>query len=241
MSNDKFYTNLHKFFGKDNIKFLNHGYYPSYSYIKPEHIEFKNQLSLYLFLFDEIQTSGHSILEIGCGRGGGIDALAEYFNFKDISACDLNKEAIKFCKKTHKNKIKFKKCSAEKLKYPNNSFDIIINVESSHCYQNPELFFNEVRRVLKPNGIFLYTDTGATILNFQNQNDKFKIIRGKNITKNIADSCKDDIENFKKIKIEEKSRQFLINLTKDKYKVYNSGENQYIYYACTNSEEWFKK
>ena len=37
-------------------------------------------------------------------------------------------------------------------------FDIIFNVESSHCYGSMQLFLSEVLRALKPGGFFLYTD-----------------------------------------------------------------------------------
>jgi phthiocerol/phenolphthiocerol synthesis type-I polyketide synthase E len=35
---------------------------------------------------------------------------------------------------------------------------VVTNIESSHVYPNSRNFFAEVRRVLKPGGIFLYTD-----------------------------------------------------------------------------------
>lgn len=35
---------------------------------------------------------------------------------------------------------------------------MVINVESSHCYGNFELFVSQVQKVLKPDGIFAYTD-----------------------------------------------------------------------------------
>src|SRR5690606_38010974 len=38
------------------------------------------------------------------------------------------------------------------------SFDIIINIESSHCYGDRAAFFKEVARTLKPSGYFLYAD-----------------------------------------------------------------------------------
>ena len=38
------------------------------------------------------------------------------------------------------------------------SFDAIINVESSHCYGDLGAFVREVRRVLRPDGHFLYAD-----------------------------------------------------------------------------------
>jgi ubiquinone/menaquinone biosynthesis C-methylase UbiE len=48
--------------------------------------------------------------------------------------------------------------NAESLHFPDNSFDIVINVEASFYYPHIERFFSGVVRVLKPNGYFLYAD-----------------------------------------------------------------------------------
>uniref|UniRef100_A0AC34EZZ8 Methyltransferase type 11 domain-containing protein n=1 Tax=Panagrolaimus sp. ES5 TaxID=591445 RepID=A0AC34EZZ8_9BILA len=48
--------------------------------------------------------------------------------------------------------------NAEALPLPSGSVDLIINIESSHLYDNPKNFFSEVYRVLKPNGYFCWAD-----------------------------------------------------------------------------------
>ena len=239
---DEFYTDINKFFESTNVDFMNHGYYPSYTFIKKEDIDFKNQLSLYLSLFDNLKIKIKNILEVGCGRGGGIKKISKYFNFKEIHACDLNQENIKYCKTNNKKNINFKVSNAENLDYEDNYFDIVINVESSYNYKNYPLFFNEVKRVLKPDGIFLYADLGKTIHRFPEFFYMFKNIIRTDITENVANSCKDDIENFKNLKIREDVKQWLIALTKDKYyKEYSLHNNQYIRYICSDSNDWFKK
>ena len=47
---------------------------------------------------------------------------------------------------------------AEKLPFDDESFDAIINVESSHCYPHIDSFLSEVRRVLAPGGCFGIVD-----------------------------------------------------------------------------------
>ena len=37
-------------------------------------------------------------------------------------------------------------------------FDMVINVESSHCYGNFKEFVKQVDRILKPGGLFIFTD-----------------------------------------------------------------------------------
>ena len=139
--------NLH--LGDDNYyNYLNHGYHPPYQNLFGYHKVFKHQASLYLHLFDDIDTKNKSLLEVGCGRGGGITLLSKMFDFKNIEACDLSEANINHCQK-HADGIKFQVADAEDLDYENNQFDIVINVESSHCYGSMQSFLREIFRILK--------------------------------------------------------------------------------------------
>jgi ubiquinone/menaquinone biosynthesis C-methylase UbiE len=239
---DIFFTDLNTFFESTNVDFMNHGYYPSHDFIKKEDQDFKNQLSLYFSLFDNLKFKNKNILEIGCGRGGGIKALNKYFNFKEVHACDLNEKNIEYCKTNNDTNIKFKVSDAQNLDYPDNYFDIIINVESSYNYENFSLFFNEVKRVLKPDGIFLYTDTGPAIYFFPNFFHLFKNIIRTDITDNVANACKDDIENFKNLKIKEDVKEWLIDLaTRKYYEEYSLHKSKYTKYVCSSNDDWFSK
>lgn len=233
-----FYEDFNFFLKDSDVYFMNHGYSPYDTKIKEKDLKFKNQATLYLSLFNNVETENKSILEVGCGRGGGINLLNDYFNFSKVDACDINKDNIECCIKNHSKNIDFKICSAEKLNYPDNSFDILINVESSHCYKNFEMFFNEVNRVLKPGGLFLYTDCGMTIHNFAKYSKLFDVIQKIDITKNVRDSCKEDIENYKAVENVHISNWF-ISLSKEKYEEYSLSENRYITYICSKKVEQY--
>ena len=47
---------------------------------------------------------------------------------------------------------------AESLPLGDASVDVLVNVESSHCYGNFQKFIAEVHRVLKVGGVFLFAD-----------------------------------------------------------------------------------
>lgn len=239
-NNQELYDKMNNFFESTNIAFMNHGYHPPYDFISSEYLEFKNQASLYFRLFEKINPNNKSILEIGCGRGGGINALTKNFNFNSVDACDLNNLNIEYCNNNNKNNIKFKISDAQNLDYSDNSFDIIINVESSHCYDNLGLFYKEVKRVLKPNGIFLYTDCAGPIhSDFPKYFNLYKYINRIDLTENVKNSCLNDIENFKKINKSEKIKEYLVELATNKYREYSVQNNLFIFYACSDNEEWF--
>jgi SAM-dependent methyltransferase len=44
------------------------------------------------------------------------------------------------------------------MPFDDQQFDVVINVESSHCYPHVGAFFREVKRVLRPGGHCLYAD-----------------------------------------------------------------------------------
>ena len=73
---------------------------------------------------------------------------------------DLSLRNIEFCNNVHSDltNLSFKKGDAENLPLPNESVDIVLNVESSHCYPHFEKFIEEVTRVLKKGGHFIFAD-----------------------------------------------------------------------------------
>jgi ubiquinone/menaquinone biosynthesis C-methylase UbiE len=115
--------------------------------------------NLYRHLFDQVKFNGKmEVLEVGSGRGGGCELLLEY-NPGSVTGIDFSKNVIKFCHKNYSDpRLKFVAGNAESLPFEDNIFDVIVNVESSHCYGNRAAFFQEVVRTLKPSGYFLYAD-----------------------------------------------------------------------------------
>jgi phthiocerol/phenolphthiocerol synthesis type-I polyketide synthase E len=101
---------------------------------------------------------GLHVLDVGCGRGGTVALLAEFFG-ADAMGVDLAPEAIAFCRRRHtKPHMRFEVGDAENLPIETESMDAVTNIESSHVYPKRKSFYGEVRRVLKPGGVFFYTD-----------------------------------------------------------------------------------
>ena len=64
-----------------------------------------------------------------------------------------------FCQKRHNLRgLDFVQGNAERLPFPGQSYDAVINVEAAINYQSVPRFFAEVQRVLRPGGHFLYAD-----------------------------------------------------------------------------------
>lgn len=103
--------------------------------------------------------AGQRVLEVGCGRGGGASYLKRAQGPASYVGLDLNKAGIEFCQRRHRLPgLEFVHGNAEDLPFPSESFDAVVNIESSHCYPHFERFLDEVTRVLRPGGMFLYAD-----------------------------------------------------------------------------------
>lgn len=103
--------------------------------------------------------AGRDVLEVGCGRGGGAAYLARALDPRRVVAVDLSPRAIALCRRRFAHpRLWFEVGDAEALGFRDASFDVVVNVESSHCYGRFDLFLREVRRVLRPGGHFLYAD-----------------------------------------------------------------------------------
>ncbi|MBA3511823.1 class I SAM-dependent methyltransferase [Sphingomonas sp.] len=102
------------------------------------------------------------LLEVSCGRGGGLNAfIAAAPGIFDATGLDVATSAIAFCRSTYgeNDRLRFVEGSALDLPFPDGSFDVLLNVEASNDYGDRPRFFAEVARVLKPGGVFLYTDS----------------------------------------------------------------------------------
>jgi SAM-dependent methyltransferase len=105
------------------------------------------------------ELTGKRILEVGCGQGGGASYITRTLKPESYVALDLNADGIEFCRRRHQvPALEFIQGHAEDLPFPAESFDAVINVESSHFYPHFDRFLSEVARVLRPGGAFLYTD-----------------------------------------------------------------------------------
>jgi SAM-dependent methyltransferase len=144
--------------------FLNYGYVPNlnpqFSTVElPDHYINKNSIRLVLEVIGDCALSGRRVLDVGCGRGGTVYVLHQFFHPDSVTGLDLSPNAIAFCRRIHNYPgVDFREGDAEQLPFENASFDVVTNIESSHSYPNIRAFYSEVYRVLAPGGHFLYTD-----------------------------------------------------------------------------------
>ncbi|OBK26992.1 SAM-dependent methyltransferase [Mycobacterium asiaticum] len=122
-------------------------------------------IQLYHTVATQVPLEGKDVLEVSCGHGGGSSYLVRTQKPASYTGLDLNPTGIKFCRKRHNLPgLEFVQGDAEKLPFPDESVDVVLNIEASHHYPNIARFFTEVARVLRPGGHFLYADLRAVHL-----------------------------------------------------------------------------
>jgi SAM-dependent methyltransferase len=88
------------------------------------------------------------------------------------------------------------------LPFASDSFEAVVNVESSHCYPNFERFVHEVFRVLKPGGHFLFADVrhrDAVDQLKQQLRATFDVIEAERITPNVFRALELDSSDRKRL------------------------------------------
>ncbi len=141
---------------------------------------------------------GLKMLEVSCGRGGGLNAcLGAAPCMFDATGLDVAGSAIAFCRANYgeDERRRFVEGSALDLPFPDASFDVVLNVEASNDYGDRPRFFAEVARVLRLDGVFLYTDSfrisQAEPMKAELANAGFAAYF-TDVTANVAEACRLD-------------------------------------------------
>ena len=143
--------------------FMNYGYHPPQGMaplaLHPEDEADRSCIQLYRLVAGAVDLTGRDVLELSSGRGGGASFVFRYLRPRRMVGIDVSPLAVAFSRARHAVPgLSFEVGDAERLNLAAASFDTVLNVESSHCYGDLSAFLREVRRVLRPNGYFLYAD-----------------------------------------------------------------------------------
>ncbi len=229
-------------FQDEPVVFMNLGY----AHVKPGdkslelHEEDEpNRISaqFYHHVASGIDLRGLDVLEVGCGRGGGASFVMRYHRPKSLLGIDLAKNAILFCTEHHiVDGLRFMQGNAEDLQVDDCSMDVVINIESSHCYGNMERFVSEVFRVLRPWGHLLLADHGDKARMDGVRElfllSGFEIVKEEKINDNVIRAL--DLENDKRLDL---IRRFAPWVSRSFSKQFAGVKGSRIYRALTSGEE----
>ncbi len=230
--------------GQDlNWSFMNYGFVPSNGVPVLELQETDEDDRVFIQLYHHVAATapvkGKRVLEVGSGRGGGASFVARYHYPKEMVGMDFSKKAVELSARLHKVKnLEFIWGDAEATPFDDESFDVILNVESSHCYGSMENFIREVGRILKPNGWFSWADLRVIEEVYEVEsifaNSGLKMTNSETITTQVLQAL--DVINNKKVEVLNNNvPRFLLKSFKDfagvkDMRVYNGFKDGRIVY-----------
>jgi ubiquinone/menaquinone biosynthesis C-methylase UbiE len=213
-----------KLYRKKDWSFMNYGYTPLEQDEEiPELTEDdepnRYSIQLYHHLASAVNLQSLRVLEVGSGRGGGAHYLKRYFSPQSMVGVDFSKKAVSLCRQHYRiDGLDFVPGDAEALPFRDNSFDVILNVESSHCYESMDTFLYQVKRVLRPGGFFLFADFRTRLrlneLTHLLRSSGFHSLRFKDISKNVLKALDAD-ENYRNSLINNGSPSILKKLMRE--------------------------
>lgn len=176
-------------------------------------------VQLYHAVVNGLNLENLRVLEVGSGRGGGAAYLKRYHKPAVVVGVDFSAKAIALCNNVYNIQgLSFVQGDAEDLPFDDNTFDTVINVESSHCYGSVDAFLAQVRRVLRPGGYFLYADfrDQVKVAGWRRQisDSGLLLINETDITQNVVAALDADDERKTRL-INKLAPKLLLNSFKD--------------------------
>jgi ubiquinone/menaquinone biosynthesis C-methylase UbiE len=205
-------------------------------------------IQLYHHVAAAVDLKGKDVVEVGSGRGGGAAYIARYLKPRSMKGIDFSKKAIEFCRKYYSvDGLSFLQGDAEDLPLADHSVDVIINLESSHCYGSMTRFLSEVYRVLRPDGHFLFSDhrdhDKISLLHEQLRDSGLRLVKETDITQNVVAAL--DLDNERKQRmiakkcprvLRREAEEFAAMKGTRAYETFRSGYSRYFSFVLHKSQ-----
>lgn len=106
--------------------------------------------------------AGCRVLEIGCGRGAGVQLVRRAFAPGRIDAIDVDPAMIALAqrrkRKSRMDEVELRVADAQRLPYPDRCMDAVFNFGITHHLEDWRSGVREIARVLKPGGAFCFEE-----------------------------------------------------------------------------------
>lgn len=115
------------------------------------------------YVFAGRYVSGKECLEVGCGVGYGAKAL-EQSGAKVVTAGDVYEKGVRSAASHYAGgQLRFLVMDAQHLPFRDQSFDVLVSIETIEHLEKPGQFIAECRRLLRPNGTLVLSTPNRRI------------------------------------------------------------------------------
>lgn len=130
-------------------------------------------------LFEKIRSlleldpnSEYKVLDIGCGQGELLGTLSSSMKTGSyLLGIDEKERSIESAQQNYPNLVFHCEKFTDSLSFKDDSFDIVVSVDTLECISNKTALINEIHRVLKPGGkvVFAHWDWDTQVYNSANK------------------------------------------------------------------------
>jgi ubiquinone/menaquinone biosynthesis C-methylase UbiE len=112
---------------------------------------------------------GARVLDVGCGRGVGVQILLQQFGAGQVYGLDVDLQQVRLAQQRlageSEGRVVLAVGSVEKLPLPDESFDAVFDFGTLHHVVDWQVAVREIQRVLKPSGLFFFEEVTRAALN----------------------------------------------------------------------------
>jgi ubiquinone/menaquinone biosynthesis C-methylase UbiE len=105
----------------------------------------------------EIRT-GDRILDVGCGTGRLLEALAKDHSRERLAGIDLSGGMLGVARRRLPSEVRLVQGDAAALPFPDGGFDLVLTMSAFHFWPRPRAALGEIHRVLGSGGRLVLTD-----------------------------------------------------------------------------------
>ena len=124
-----------------------------------------------------------TILDVGCGGGGGIKMLAAMNPACKIHGIDISNDMVSLSREVNADLIRagtleIRNGSVTDIPYPGDTFDLVTSFETDYFWSDIKKGLREILRVLKPEGTFIIVDEAYVHELYEERNNEWAELLG---------------------------------------------------------------
>jgi 2-polyprenyl-3-methyl-5-hydroxy-6-metoxy-1,4-benzoquinol methylase len=198
------------------------------------------------YLFASQFARGKTVLDVACGSGYGSNYLLKA-GAHSVVGIDISEETISYCRTNYSDKrLHFFVGDVGKIPLHDKGIDLVVSMETiEHVDEiTQNIFLNEVKRVLNPEGIFIVSTPNSLVSQKGNpfhlkefSLEEFQLIL-KQYFSHVQIYYQDNIESSFILLKDTLDNEILLknndNILMRKINVINSSESMYLIAICSN-------
>lgn len=128
--------------------------------------------------------AGKDVHEMACGTAQGAAVLAEVA--RSFTASDGSEPMLVLARRHYGDRIALRRMNAQRPDLPDASLDVVVLFEALYYLPDPDAFFAEARRVLRPGGVLLIATANKDLFDFNPSPYSHEYLGGRELSERLG-------------------------------------------------------